>query len=198
MQIAKWGNSLAVRLPQSVVDALKLKEGDQIEIQVMGARALEVEKKPAPRELLTRLRKLRGRLPAGFKPRRPFFDTNVIVYLMSGEPAKASKAESLIAGGGVISVQVLNEFASVARRKLALSWAETEEVLEALKANLEVAPLTLSVHERAVRLASAHTLNIFDASIVAAAIESGCDLVLSEHMSHGQTFETVRIKNPFL
>ena len=67
MQIAKWGNSLAVRLPQSVVDALKLKEGDQIDIQVMGARALEVEKKPPPRELLTRLRKLRGRLPAGFK-----------------------------------------------------------------------------------------------------------------------------------
>jgi len=67
MQVAKWGNSLAVRLPQAVVDALKLKEGDQIEIQIMGTRALEVEKKPAPRELLTRLRKLRGRLPAGFK-----------------------------------------------------------------------------------------------------------------------------------
>ncbi len=67
MHVAKWGNSLAVRLPQSVVDALKLKEGDQIDIQVMGARAFEVGKKPAPRELLTRLRKLRGRLPAGFK-----------------------------------------------------------------------------------------------------------------------------------
>ena len=67
MQVAKWGNSLAVRLPQSVVDALKLKDGDQIEIQVMGARALEVDKKPAPSELLTRLRRLRGRLPADFK-----------------------------------------------------------------------------------------------------------------------------------
>jgi antitoxin MazE len=67
MQVAKWGNSLAVRLPQSVVEALALKEGDQIEIQVMGARTLEVDRKPAPRELLTRLRKLRGRLPADFK-----------------------------------------------------------------------------------------------------------------------------------
>jgi len=67
MQVAKWGNSLAVRLPQSVVDALKLKDGDQIEIQVMGARTLEVAKKPTPAELLTRLRKLRGRLPADFK-----------------------------------------------------------------------------------------------------------------------------------
>lgn len=67
MQVSKWGNSLAVRLPQSVIDALKLKEGDQIDIQVMGSRALEVERKPAPRELLARLRKLRGRLPASFK-----------------------------------------------------------------------------------------------------------------------------------
>jgi antitoxin MazE len=67
MQVAKWGNSLAVRLPQSVVEALNLKDGDRIEIQVMGARMLEVEKKPAPIELLTRLRKLRGRLPVDFK-----------------------------------------------------------------------------------------------------------------------------------
>jgi antitoxin MazE len=67
MQVAKWGNSLAVRLPKSVVDALGLKDGDEIEVQVTGARALEVAKKPAPGELLARLRKLRGRLPAGFK-----------------------------------------------------------------------------------------------------------------------------------
>lgn len=130
-------------------------------------------------------------------PKRSFFDTNIIVYLLSGEPAKANTAESLIAGGGVISVQVLNEFSSVARRKLALSWAETEEVLEALKANLEIVPLTLAVHERAVRLARAYALGIYDASIVAAAIESHCEIVLSEDMSHCQNFESVRIENPF-
>ena len=67
MQVAKWGNSLAVRLPQSVVEALELKEGDHIEITVAGPRSFEVEKAPAPRELLERLRKFRGRLPAGFK-----------------------------------------------------------------------------------------------------------------------------------
>jgi antitoxin MazE len=67
MQVAKWGNSLAVRLPQAVVEALKLKEGDQIEIQVTGARAIELDKRPAPTALLTRLRRLRGRLPVGFK-----------------------------------------------------------------------------------------------------------------------------------
>jgi antitoxin MazE len=67
VQVAKWGNSLAVRLPQTVVDALKLREGDQIEIQVAGARSLEVERRPAAKELLARLRRLRGKLPEGFK-----------------------------------------------------------------------------------------------------------------------------------
>jgi antitoxin MazE len=67
MLVSKWGNSLAVRLPQSVVEVLDLKEGDQIEIQVAGARAFEVKKLPTPRELLARLRKYRGRLPSDFK-----------------------------------------------------------------------------------------------------------------------------------
>ncbi|MBK8740793.1 MAG: AbrB/MazE/SpoVT family DNA-binding domain-containing protein [Betaproteobacteria bacterium] len=67
MLIAKWGNSLAVRLPVAVVDALQLKEGDEIEVQVAGARIFEVSKRPSGRELLARLRKFRGRLPAGFK-----------------------------------------------------------------------------------------------------------------------------------
>ena len=67
MRVAKWGNSLAVRLPSAVTEALGLKEGDDIEIEVAGARALELRAKPAPRELLARLRKYRGRLPAGFR-----------------------------------------------------------------------------------------------------------------------------------
>lgn len=67
MQVAKWGNSLAIRLPQSVVDALKLREGDDIEVQVTGSRSFAIESKPAPKELLARLRKLRGRLPEDFK-----------------------------------------------------------------------------------------------------------------------------------
>jgi len=127
--------------------------------------------------------------------KRPFLDTNIVVYLMSGDDDKASTAESLIASGGIISVQVLNEFTSVARRKLALSWAEIEEVLRALTANLEVVPVTLRVHERA--LASAHDLNIYDASIVAAALENDCDVVVSEDLQHGRTFTDLRIENPF-
>jgi antitoxin MazE len=67
MQVAKWGNSLAVRLPAAVVEALKLKEGDEIEIHVAGTRTFEVRKRAEARELLARLRKFRGRLPADFK-----------------------------------------------------------------------------------------------------------------------------------
>jgi antitoxin MazE len=67
MQVSKWGNSLAVRLPAAVVDALALKEGDEIEIHVAGTRAFEVRRRPGARELLARLRKFRGRLPADFK-----------------------------------------------------------------------------------------------------------------------------------
>jgi len=67
MQVAKWGNSLAVRLPAAVVEALSLREGDDIEIEVAGAGTFEIRKKPEARELLARLRKYRGRLPADFK-----------------------------------------------------------------------------------------------------------------------------------
>jgi antitoxin MazE len=67
MRVAKWGNSLAVRLPRLVVEALDLREGDSIEIEVAGSRSLEITKAPGQREVLARLRKYRGRLPAGFK-----------------------------------------------------------------------------------------------------------------------------------
>jgi len=67
MQVAKWGNSLAVRLPVAVVEALKLEEGDEIEIHVVGARAFEIKKRTEFREVLAQLRKFRGRLPADFK-----------------------------------------------------------------------------------------------------------------------------------
>ncbi|MGH8478456.1 MAG: AbrB/MazE/SpoVT family DNA-binding domain-containing protein [Gammaproteobacteria bacterium] len=67
MRVSKWGNSLAVRLPASVVEALKLKEGEEIEVHVLGARSVEIGRKPGARGLLARLRKYRGRLPAGFR-----------------------------------------------------------------------------------------------------------------------------------
>jgi antitoxin MazE len=67
MQVAKWGNSLAVRLPAVVVEALNLREGDNIEIQVAGERAFDIKRSASPRELLAQLKKFRGRLPDDFK-----------------------------------------------------------------------------------------------------------------------------------
>jgi antitoxin MazE len=67
VQVAKWGNSLAVRLPASVVETLDLRPGDNIDIHVIGTRSFAVEKAPVARHLLARLRKYRGRLPADFK-----------------------------------------------------------------------------------------------------------------------------------
>jgi antitoxin MazE len=67
MQVAKWGNSLAIRIPASVVETLKLKEGDNVEIYVEGTRSFGIRKSADTRELLERVRKLRGRMPEGFK-----------------------------------------------------------------------------------------------------------------------------------
>ncbi|MEE4376330.1 MAG: AbrB/MazE/SpoVT family DNA-binding domain-containing protein [Candidatus Competibacteraceae bacterium] len=67
MQVSKWGNSLAVRIPAAVIEALNLKEGDDIEIQIAGARQFEVSRSPDNQALLARLRKFRGRLPVGFQ-----------------------------------------------------------------------------------------------------------------------------------
>ena len=66
MQIAKWGNSLAVRIPATVIHTLNLQEGDDIEIHVAGERVFELKKKPGNKELLEKLRRYRGRLPRDF------------------------------------------------------------------------------------------------------------------------------------
>jgi len=67
MQVAKWGNSLAIRLPASVVKALKLREGDDVEIHVADERSMAIARKPGREELIERLRTFRGRIPADFK-----------------------------------------------------------------------------------------------------------------------------------
>ena len=66
MQVSKWGNSLAVRFPAALVQALDLKEGEEIDLHLVGARSFEVVKKPAVQELLAHLHQFRGRLPADF------------------------------------------------------------------------------------------------------------------------------------
>lgn len=127
-----------------------------------------------------------------------FFDTNVVLYLLSGDPVKADRAEELLATGGIISVQVLNEFSSVALRKLGMSWAEIREVLAQVRAVCPVEPLSVATHERAVAVAERYGLSIYDALIVAAALLAGCKTLYSEDMQHGQVIERqLTICNPF-
>lgn len=127
-----------------------------------------------------------------------FFDTNVLVYLASSDAAKADRAESAIAGGGSISVQVLNELANVARRRMRMSWDETHALLNPLRGLLTVHPVTVETHEAGLRLAERYGLSIYDAMIAGSALEAGCDTLWSEDMQHGMKLdERLRIANPF-
>ena len=130
---------------------------------------------------------------------RPFADTNVLLYLLSNDAAKADRAEALLVGRIVISVQVLNEFANVARRKLALAWTEVEQALFDIRRFSEVHPLTLETHERGIVLAKRYQLSVYDAMIAAAALEAGCTTLASEDFSAGQRLEDrLVIRNPFV
>ena len=127
-----------------------------------------------------------------------FFDTNVVIYLLSADPAKADRAEELLAIGGTISVQVLNEFVAVASRKLHMSWIEIREVLAQVRAVCAVEPVTIDTHERALRLAERYGISIYDALIVSAALLANCKTLHSEDMQDGQVIERqLTIRNPF-
>jgi len=127
-----------------------------------------------------------------------FFDTNVLVYLASSDPAKADRAEAVLAGGGAISVQVLNELANVARRKMRMSWAETHALLYTLRGMLTVHPVTIETHEAGLVLAERYGLSIYDAMIAASALQADCETLWTEDLHHGMALaEGLRIVNPF-
>jgi predicted nucleic acid-binding protein len=127
-----------------------------------------------------------------------FFDTNVLVYVASGDLAKADRAEQIIGGGGTISVQVLNELTNVARRKMRMSWPETRALMSMLRGLLAVRPLTVDTHETGLALAERYNFSTYDAMIAAAAIHADCETLWSEDMQHGMVLrEGLRIVNPF-
>jgi predicted nucleic acid-binding protein len=129
---------------------------------------------------------------------KAFFDTNVLLYLLSKDEAKADRAEELLADGAVISVQVLNEFAAVASRKLGLSWGEIKDILGPIRAVCEIDPLSLETHDRGVEVAERYGFSFFDATIVAAALNAGCKILYSEDLQHNQLIANrLRIRNPF-
>jgi len=127
-----------------------------------------------------------------------FMDSNVLVYLASADAAKADWSEAIVRAGGAISVQVLNEVANVLRRKLHFSWTDTRAFLGMLRELLVVHPLTVETHETSLELAERYGFATYDAMIVAAALQAGCDTLWSEDMKDGLLVDgRLRIVNPF-
>jgi predicted nucleic acid-binding protein len=132
-------------------------------------------------------------------PAEAFFDTNVLVYALSLDDPRSGQAEELLAAGGKISVQILNEFVSVARRKMQMPWRDVREALDAF-VDLCPSPLSISTetHEAAVRIAESRGFKIYDALVIAAALEAGCSTLYSEDFQDGQKIDgKLTIRNPF-
>ena len=127
-----------------------------------------------------------------------FFDSNVLVYAL-GADRKAELARSRLDEGGRISVQSLNEFANVARRKAKLDWTEIGELSRALQYRFApVLPVTEALHRESLRLSDRYQFAFYDALIVAAALETGCDTLYSEDMHAGLVIDgRLTITNPF-
>lgn len=130
---------------------------------------------------------------------KPFLDTNILVYAFTKGDPRSTIAEKLLGDGGIVSVQVYNEFVNVARRKLRFQWPEVEGALRALRTILDPPiPLTIELHESAIVLAREHRLVFYDALIVAAASRANCAVLFTENMQDGRRMGTLTIRNPFL
>ncbi|MCY3672390.1 MAG: PIN domain-containing protein [Alphaproteobacteria bacterium] len=126
-----------------------------------------------------------------------FFDTNVLVYAQ-GPGIKGDKARQALTDGGVISVQVVNEFANVLRRKFRLEWnivaaavADVRELFDSIR------PVDIETHEAAIALAEAHGFSFYDSLIVASALQAGCETLLTEDLQAGRRIDSLVIVNPF-
>jgi predicted nucleic acid-binding protein len=130
---------------------------------------------------------------------RAFLDTNIFVYAIVQNDWRTHDAEELIAEGGKISVQVLNEFVSVARKKTNMSWGEVQLGLETIKILCpDPLPITLDTHHEALEIAEKYGFKIYDALIVASALEAKCTILYSEDMQDGQVIDRrLTIRNPF-
>ena len=130
---------------------------------------------------------------------RAFFDTNVFVYALVQDDPRSDEAEKLIAEGGTVSVQVLIEFAAVVRRKTKMPWDEVRFAIESIKALCpDPLPVTIDTHQEALTIAERYGYGIYDALMVASALEARCTILYSEDMHDGQVIEgELTIRNPF-
>jgi predicted nucleic acid-binding protein len=132
-------------------------------------------------------------------PVKDFLDTNVLIYSVAKDDPRATTAEALLASGGTISIQSLNEFVSVARRKLGMSWKEIKEFLDLICILCpNPVPISLDTHRGALAIAEEYGYSIYDALIASAALQAGCKTLYSEDLQDGQIIDRqLTIRNPF-
>jgi predicted nucleic acid-binding protein len=131
-------------------------------------------------------------------PVKAFLDTNILIYAVVRDE-RSARAEKLLADGGVVSVQVLNEFVSIARRKLKMPWPQVTDALDAIRV-LCPEPVAISVetHKAALEIAQKHRYEIYDALVIAAALQAKCAILYSEDLHHGQVIGgRIEVRNPF-
>jgi predicted nucleic acid-binding protein len=127
-----------------------------------------------------------------------FFDTSVLLYLLSDDAVRADRIETLLAARGVISVQVLNEFAVVALRKIKMPLNEVREVLDTIRAVCTVEPITVETHDRGLVVFERYKFSLYDSILVGTALISGAKILYTEDLQHGQIIDNqLRITNPF-
>jgi predicted nucleic acid-binding protein len=127
-----------------------------------------------------------------------FFDTSVLLYLLSRDSDKADRVEQLLEEGGTISVQVLNEFAAVALRKIKLPLSDVREILETIRAVCKVEPVTLETHEQGLAIHERYAFSLYDSMMVSAALLADAKVFYSEDLQDGQLIDDrLRVVNPF-
>jgi len=128
-----------------------------------------------------------------------FFDTSILLYLLSGDSRKADRVEQLLAARGTISVQVLNEFAAVALRKLRMQLRDIREILDTLRAVCHVEAVTVAIHDRGLGVNERYGFSLYDSMIVSSALIVGSEVLYSEDLQDGQVIDgQLRVANPFI
>jgi predicted nucleic acid-binding protein len=126
-----------------------------------------------------------------------FFDTNVVVYALAGDPPSADRSWAILLAGGAVSVQVLNECANTLRRKFSFDWTDVAEACGRIRTLCTVVPLTEEIHVRGLALAERYRLSVYDGMIVAAAQLAGCRVLYTEDMHDGLVIDGLTIRNPY-
>jgi predicted nucleic acid-binding protein len=128
-----------------------------------------------------------------------FFDTNILLYLLSEDHKKADCSEHLLSKGGVISVQVLNEFVSVASRKLKMNYLEIRDILDSIRSIVTVQAMNVETHDSGLDIAEKYKFSFYDSLIIASALKAGCDTLYTEDLQHQQRLEKrLTVVNPFV